>query len=1821
MPRMRLIRLLICLFLAMSAWSSEPEPTVNYLAAYANTQLGVTQGQINARPVDTTTPAPPLGYMEYLPPGYNANDPTTLWPIIMFISGAGEEGNGTNAAPGVQLYTNMTRHGPFYQMLTYGWDFPAIVVAVQQPSLWNNATILLPEFEYMKKAYHVDTNRMYLTGLCDGAVGVLNFAAQHPGYLAGIMPIEEGDSPTTNEAAGIKNTPMWTVHCWNDPIAARPCTIAWVDQSQQADTGTSNCMALYPGYANEIYHEDASADAVTGNPIYPFGAITSIGNCTLTQGSTWIAFGNGTTFGSDLFNTWGGTDQKPYCQLTMGNVTSPNSWAKAGLMMRDTVVPATSPASTSAGAMQVLMCMLPDNQVSMQWRNATGGGSSDTAGDPNGTTDSVKYLKLTRTGTTYNGYYGTDGINYTLLNSVNVAFAGATTLVGTAVCSHDPNNSYTQTFSSLSIDGTTPSASTLSDADIGTPSIAGSASLAGGIWTQTGCGADIWNNADQFNFNSESVTGDQTLIVKVGSNYPPYVVSLGKSNGVYLTHPWTGATTSTQTINICVPQGNNDTAYFTPSTSTWNWQPGQNWDTTQLCKRIFTMDWFQDHTAGWQITYNTANCWNWLLSQSLNPVITAAPLATTVSDGQSATFTVAALGTPPLTYQWTVNAVPVSGATGTTFSTGATPYAQSGELIAVIVGSPSGTTTSPAVALTVTPIAPVITLQPQSISVPSGSTATFSVAAVGTVPQTYQWSDNGVPISGATAASYTTPPLVLAASGSVFTVLVTNAAGSIGSNGLATLTVTPGAPVITTQPQSLTVNLGQTATFSVVASGVGLSYQWYLNTVLISGATGASYTTPATQSTDNGSSFTVVVGNTGGSVSSTAAILSVNINTVTPTDFGDHQVIQRTIGMTSGLVTITGTYGGTPDHIQAQVDTFGLGAVVVPWTTITTVLSGGVFSGSLTVPQGGWYQILVQSCNASGTVLASRNGVAKWGVGVDILCIGQSNMEGYGDNVYTTADDSVGLLYGGTTWMHMADPWISGGKASCGPAVGNTVSEALGIPVGLLPSAAGTNYIVPPPNSSGDNVYSYRNPANPTDPATIYGQALAAVQTAGGCEFVLISQGANEAENAANWPTIISSATYQSYFQQMVGNFQGDLPNGAKVKFAFSQLGRKLDGGVLDTGYDNIRAAHRQLDNGVNELLACSTMDFPIVDGISHYGGVSQAAHGRRLGRTLLYTLGLQTTYGGPRLGTAQFLDGTYTDIRVAITQRGGTDFIPTSGIIGFVVTDTTGPHTVTGTRISGSIIDLVGTAPFVPPATFTYLEGKNPAGPLGLFADNQADPMPLLTETEPLTVTAPTLIAPTITTQPASLTVAPGAAATFTVVASGSAPLTYQWLRGTVAISGATSASYTLASPQLTDSGASLTVTVTNGAGSVTSTPAILTVLVPSEPSLAINGWTNIPGVLEGHVHTYPVNTTTPAPPYGYVDYTPLGYSATNTTVKWPVIIYLPNTTEAGDGTDTAANGHQLTSNMEKYGPLAQVIGQNWDFPAIIICPQVTTNWAKASNIKNVVNYVEAHYQVDTTRIFMTGDLEGASGTLRYAVAYPADLAGILTIEANTAVTTAQATTIAGLPMWAVHSFADLTCARAISINWMDDLAVANFGGTSDSMNTYPGFNADRNHFATDCSAGNVPLNPNGDTVVIPGATLTHGSRSVAFPAGYTYGSGIFYLWCTSNGANFSRATISGDPTVYNCTQGFANALTLATGYVGTTSPATLTIQTPVGYTATGYRTSTGAWAWNRNEVWQQTQPDTLELTLYPNQAPAPGWVATWGNVACWDWLISWVK
>src|SRR5580700_1531746 len=315
------------------------------------------------------------------------------------------------------------------------------------------------------------------------------------------------------------------------------------------------------------------------------------------------------------------------------------------------------------------------------------------------------------------------------------------------------------------------------------------------------------------------------------------------------------------------------------------------------------------------------------------PSITTQPASQTVNAGQTATFSVVAAGTAPLSYQWQKNGTAISGATAASYTTPATSASDNGSTFLVVVSNAAGNMASAAATLTVN-AAPTITTQPASQTVNAGQTATFSVVAAGAAPLSYQWQKNGTAISGATAASYTTPATSASDNGSTFLVVVSNAAGNMAS-AAATLTVNV-APTITTQPASQTVNAGQTATFSVVAAGTApLSYQWRKNGTAISGATTASYTTPATSASDNGSTFLVVVSNAAGNMASAAATLTVNVAPTITT-----QPVSQTVNVGQTATFSVVATGTAPLSYQWQKNGTAIsGATAASYTTPATSAS------------------------------------------------------------------------------------------------------------------------------------------------------------------------------------------------------------------------------------------------------------------------------------------------------------------------------------------------------------------------------------------------------------------------------------------------------------------------------------------------------------------------------------------------------------------------------------------------------------------------------------------------------------------------------------------------------------------------------------------------------------------------------------------------------------------------------------------------------------------------------------------------------------------
>ncbi len=272
------------------------------------------------------------------------------------------------------------------------------------------------------------------------------------------------------------------------------------------------------------------------------------------------------------------------------------------------------------------------------------------------------------------------------------------------------------------------------------------------------------------------------------------------------------------------------------------------------------------------------------------PVITTQPKAQTAAVGAKATFKVVASGTG-LTYQWQYSRNGTSwtdkaGATSASYTVTA-KASYNGLYYRCKVSNSGGEVFSSKARLTVTSTAaPTITTQPANKTVAAGEKATFKVVASGT-GLTYQWqyktagSTTWKNKTGATSASYTVTAKE-SFNGIQYRCVVSNAGGKVTSNA-AKLTVTAAvtAPVITTQPKAQTAAVGATATYKVVASGTGLTYQWQYSSDYgatwhnKTGATSATYTVTA-KASYNGMLYRCKVSNSAGAVYSSKVRLTVS---------------------------------------------------------------------------------------------------------------------------------------------------------------------------------------------------------------------------------------------------------------------------------------------------------------------------------------------------------------------------------------------------------------------------------------------------------------------------------------------------------------------------------------------------------------------------------------------------------------------------------------------------------------------------------------------------------------------------------------------------------------------------------------------------------------------------------------------------------------------------------------------------------------------------------------------------------------------------------
>jgi hypothetical protein len=409
----------------------------------------------------------------------------------------------------------------------------------------------------------------------------------------------------------------------------------------------------------------------------------------------------------------------------------------------------------------------------------------------------------------------------------------------------------------------------------------------------------------------------------------------------------------------------------------------------------------------------------------------------------------------------------------------------------------------------------------QAQTVTAGQAATFTVTATGTAPLSFQWYVNGTVIAGAVSNSYTIAVTTSSDNGSVYTVEVSNAAGTTTSSPFVLTVNTP--PAITLQPTSQTVTAGQAATFTVTATGTApLTYQWDQGGTAISGATGSSYTIPTTAIGNSGSVYTVLVTNMAGTVTSTAATLTV-APLVTPTSLTLTPItpVAGQVGTAYALPLVaaggtapytwsvqsgalpaglsfaanTGTISGTP--LTAGTSTFVIAVrdSGTPVQTASTTLSISIAAAPVTPGPGTtWYirpdggtrfstDLPTGQCNGQYDASYASTG----GTGVNQNCAFNDfrwlyDSQGYNDNAWVIAGGDTVIVRGCASGPNNVAPNCRiGWDSNTGPGAGYTWCYGVGgggcqppIPAGTASQHTrilGQNYaacVVPTPTTTGN---------------------------------------------------------------------------------------------------------------------------------------------------------------------------------------------------------------------------------------------------------------------------------------------------------------------------------------------------------------------------------------------------------------------------------------------------------------------------------------------------------------------------------------------------------------------------------------------------------------------------------------------------------------------------------------------------------------------------------------------------------------------------------
>ncbi len=851
------------------------------------------------------------------------------------------------------------------------------------------------------------------------------------------------------------------------------------------------------------------------------------------------------------------------------------------------------------------------------------------------------------------------------------------------------------------------------------------------------------------------------------------------------------------------------------------------------------------------------------LTVTVAPVIIVQPVDESLAVDAKATLTVTAVGKLPLSYHWQeggTNLLNGHGITGVTTPTLTITKAQTNNsgIYSVVITNVAGSVTSSNALLTVTNVPVTITTQPASQAVPVGTPVTLAVTANGTVPLSYQWQVNatdladGGRISGSTTSQLVITNAQTSDSATNYLVVVSNVVGAVTSS-VAVVTVTNIPPASTLQPTNQFLGAGVTATFVVTAAGTApLSYQWQVNGTnlvdgtnlvtgeVFTGSTSNVLTLANVQTNDNGS-YSVIVTNAGGSVTSSNAVLTVQVSPVIIV-----QPTNQAVAAGSSVTLAVTAVGMVPLSYQWQVNG-------------TNLVDGGGISGSTTnvltinnaqTNNSGTYSVTVT--NLAGSVTSS-NAVLTVALAPVILVQPVSQSMAVGDTA-TFAVSAVGELPLSYQWQvngtNLVDGTnlITGGVFSGSTASTLTITNVQTTNSGFY-SVVITNVAGSVTSSNAQLTVTNVPVAIITQPInwTVYVGRVFALNVVAIGTAPLSYQWQKNGTNVLDEGDILGSTNSLLTFSYPVTSDSGN----------YSVIVTNITGAVTSSVavvlVTNIPPAI--LVQPTNQLVgAGATATFAVTaTGTAPLGYQWQVNGTNLVDGTNLFTGGIFSGSNTNILAISNVQTNDAGNYSVIVMNAGGS--VASSNAVLTVVVSPVITVQPTNQAVGlGSPVTLAVTAIGMIPLSYQWqLDGTNlvNGGNLGgatnnvltisnaqltnsgtytVIVTNQAGSV--TSSNAVLTVTA----LPIILVQPTNQSFGVGDTATLTVVAVGLEPLGYQWqVNGTNLVdgtnlfaggvfSGSTNNALAISNAQTNDTG-SYTVIVTNLAGSITSSNADLTV------------------------------------------------------------------------------------------------------------------------------------------------------------------------------------------------------------------------------------------------------------------------------------------------------------------------------------------------------------------------------------------------------------